>query len=189
MGIPSREINGYAISNLGSDKPLSVSLKGGDLLHAWPEYYDPRLGWVQVDPTWGDTSNTDYFTKIDTNHFAFVIQGIRSDYPLPAGTYRTSEGQKLVEVDYSQNSDQPEFKGFYTVQKVFNWNIFKALAGYKRYKITNLGKIILYNKVSFDYKEGALLPDSSKTYYIKNRDQKIVFKNAFGEDFTQLLPN
>ena len=53
MGIPARELDGYAINVYQKTTlPLSIKLNSGDLLHAWPEYYDPNFGWVPVDPTW-----------------------------------------------------------------------------------------------------------------------------------------
>ena len=103
MGIPARELNGYAFNNTEANRPLTINLKGGDLLHAWPEYYDPAYGWIAVDPTWGSTSGIDYFTKLDTNHFAFVVKGLSSEYPLPAGTYRIDDHAKLVEIEFSQD--------------------------------------------------------------------------------------
>lgn len=101
MGIPARELNGYALSTSNITTPISINMKGGDLLHAWPEFYDPNYGWVAVDPTWGNTSKMDYFTKLDTNHFVFAIKGINSEYPLPAGVYRTDEGAKLIDIDFA----------------------------------------------------------------------------------------
>jgi transglutaminase-like putative cysteine protease len=106
MGIPAREINGYAFNNTDDLLPLSIDLKGGDLLHAWPEFYDPSFGWVAVDPTWGSTSGMDYFTKLDTNHVAFVIKGQNSEYPLPAGAYRTNDHEKLIEIDFARNENR-----------------------------------------------------------------------------------
>lgn len=106
MGIPARELNGYAFTQADGSTPLSVNLKGGDLLHAWAEYYDPNYGWVAVDPTWGATSKMDYFTKLDTNHFVFVVKGLSSEYPLPAGAYRTDDRDKLVDIDFANSEDQ-----------------------------------------------------------------------------------
>jgi transglutaminase-like putative cysteine protease len=106
MGIPARELNGYAFNNTDEFLPLSIDLKGGDLLHAWPEFYDPKFGWIGIDPTWGSTSGMDYFTKLDTNHVAFVIKGQSSEYPLPAGAYRTNDTEKLIEIDFSRDSNQ-----------------------------------------------------------------------------------
>lgn len=184
MGIPAREINGYAITSTESLKPISVTLKTGDLLHAWPEFYDPKLGWIQIDPTWGDTSNTDYFTKLDTNHFAFVIKGNKSDYPLPAGTYRTSSNEKLVEVGFSETGKTSDFKGELTIKKLFTWNIFELLAKKQTYKITNVGKVALFyanNRV--------LMPYKSVNIYVPRGSKSLVLKDAFGDEtLKSLLP-
>ena len=85
--IPSREIQGFAMSQNDKLKPLSLSQ---DVLHAWPEYYDQKNNtWIQVDPTWTNTTNgVDYFSKLDLNHIAFVIHGNSTIDPLPAGFYK-----------------------------------------------------------------------------------------------------
>ncbi|MFA6982141.1 MAG: transglutaminase family protein [Patescibacteria group bacterium] len=98
-GIPARELNGYAPD---TNSPLSVDWKLADTLHSWPQFYDPELGWVMIDPTWGTTSKTDYFTKLDTNHFVFAIKGLDSEYPYPAGSYKLDADEKQVEVDFAQ---------------------------------------------------------------------------------------
>jgi len=75
-GIPARELDGYAYTSDNVLKPLSIEFRGTDVLHAWPEFYDPHFGWVAIDPTWGSTTNgLDYFSKLDTNHFVFAIKG------------------------------------------------------------------------------------------------------------------
>ena len=183
MGIPAREINGYAITTTESLKPISVTLKSGDLLHAWPEFYDPKLGWIQIDPTWGDTSNTDYFTKLDTNHFAFVIKGDKSDYPLPAGTYRTSNLEKLVEVGFSQVGNTSKFKSDFSAKKLFTWNIFELITGKQTYKITNVGKVAL-----FYANDKTLMPSKSANIYVPRRSKSLMLKDAFGGEITKLLP-
>src|SRR5207302_1362593 len=50
-GIPAKEVIGYAYTQNDRLRPLSFAVEG-DLLHAWPAYWDDNLGWVQVDPTW-----------------------------------------------------------------------------------------------------------------------------------------
>lgn len=87
-GIPARELEGYAFTSNDKLRPLSLTQ---DILHAWPEYYDLQTRrWVQVDPTWGDTTGgVDYFNKLDLNHFVFVIHGSDPVNPLPAGAYKT----------------------------------------------------------------------------------------------------
>ena len=89
-GIPARAVNGYAYTDNSNLRPLSLKQ---DVLHAWPEYYDEtRELWRPVDPTWGNTTGgVDYFEQTDLNHFAFVILGADSSYPIPAGAYKTSD--------------------------------------------------------------------------------------------------
>lgn len=97
-GIPAREINGFAYTQNSKERPLSLVR---DILHAWPEYYDYDLQtWVMVDPTWGKTTGgVDYFYKIDFDHFAFVIKGISSSYPIPAGGYKTSFNKNTRDIN------------------------------------------------------------------------------------------
>lgn len=92
-GIPAREINGFGFTNNARLRPLSQS---SDILHAWPEYYDENeKTWIQVDPTWADTTGgQNYFDKLDTDHFAFVVHGQSPEYPPAAGSYKTSASEK-----------------------------------------------------------------------------------------------
>ncbi len=77
--IPARELDGFAYSQNTSLRPLSLSK---DLLHAWPEYWDDKRGWVMVDPTWENTSGgVDYFNKFDLNHFVLAVKGHSSQTP------------------------------------------------------------------------------------------------------------
>lgn len=105
-GIPAREVNGYAYTTDIKTKPLSLI---SDVLHAWPEYWDDqRRLWVPVDPTWGNTTGgIDYFSKIDLNHFGFVVHGRSSVYPYPAGSYRT-EGSLDKDVQINFGRLEPE---------------------------------------------------------------------------------
>ncbi len=96
-GIPAREVVGYAYTQNERLRPLSFAIDGKDVLHAWPEYWDEKLGWIQVDPTWGSTSGgLDYFNKMDFNHITFIQRGSSSSTsPYPAGSYKR-EGEKEV---------------------------------------------------------------------------------------------
>ncbi len=89
-GIPAREVDGYAYTNNSSERPLSFVK---DILHAWPEYYDfDRKAWIMVDPTWGNTTGgIDYFNTLDFDHIAFVVKGLNSSYPVPAGGYKLAD--------------------------------------------------------------------------------------------------
>lgn len=97
-GIPARAIEGYANTTNSADRPLSLV---EDVLHAWPEYYDEnKKAWVMVDPTWGNTTRgIDYFNVFDFDHFTFVIKGEDSDYPVPAGGYKTSKQKETKSVN------------------------------------------------------------------------------------------
>ena len=102
--IPSRRLVGYAHSQNSTLRPLSFA---GDVLHAWPEYYNSEQGrWIQVDPTWGNTTNgIDYFNLFDLNHIVFAINGSSSTLPNPAGSYKleTQTDTKDIDVTISEN--------------------------------------------------------------------------------------
>lgn len=101
--IPAREIVGYAYTQNSRLRPLSFETQG-DLLHAWPEYWDEKLGWVQIDPTWASTSGgLDYFNKLDFNHITLVQRGTSSTAPYPAGSFKRTEeqGKKDVHVSFA----------------------------------------------------------------------------------------
>lgn len=174
MGIPAREINGYAISTEDSSKPLSVNFGGGDTLHSWPEFYDPNFGWVQIDPTWGDTSGIDYFTKIDTSHFAFVIKGTDSEWPLPAGAYKSDFNTQTVFVDFI--SGERLSLGLFDS----GFDLFEKRG---KYIIENTGGTTLFvgrNKTQ-------LPPFSAYEISKKDADMELVVKNFAGEKMN--MPN
>lgn len=101
-GIPSREINGFAYTTNPLLKPLSLAQ---DVLHSWPEYFDKeKKTWIQIDPTWQDTTGgIDYFSKLDLDHFVFVIHGLESDSPPPAGAYKKQgSSQKDVNISFGK---------------------------------------------------------------------------------------
>src|SRR3990172_2415372 len=180
MGIPAREINGYAFTNDNVEKPISISLKGGDTLHAWAEFYDPFYGWVQIDPTWGTTSGTDYFTKLDTNHFAFVIKGKSSEYPYPAGAYSFSDNEKLVDVDFSgfSNSDEA-FNPVLSAAKTINFNPLKLLQGYQRYVLDNTSGYFIY-----DVQAKTLAPGQKKAIFLKNGEKNVTIKDFRNKNYS-----
>lgn len=86
--IPARELNGFAYTQNQKLRPLSLS---EDLLHAWPEYYDEKEGWIMVDPTWENTSGgVDYFNKFDLNHLTLAIKGVSSVYPFVSNNVKVT---------------------------------------------------------------------------------------------------
>lgn len=106
-GIPARAVEGYAFTENSKLRPLSLVK---DVLHAWPEYYDKEQDqWIMVDPTWGNTTKgSDYFTTLDYDHIAFVINGLSSSYPIPAGGYKFSPDSKDVNVEFASAADFAE---------------------------------------------------------------------------------
>ncbi len=180
MGIPAREINGYAFTFDDNDKPISINLNSGDYLHSWAEFYDPFYGWVQVDPTWGATSGIDYFTKLDTSHFAFVTKGVDSEFPYPAGTYRFSENEKLIEVALSQTTVDEDFKPILEFKKIINLNPIQAIKGKIKINVKNKGKVNAYQV------EGKTIPfGDSINIFVDKGKESIEFKDINGKDYSQ----
>ncbi len=187
MGIPSRELNGYAFNKTEGVTSLEVEFDTKDLLHSWPEYYDPNFGWVMVDPTWGDTSGIDYFTKLDTNHVVFVIRGSESEYPYPAGAYKLDEEDKQVEIDFSQNTNEL-FKEHIQLQhsKSILTRLLELITSKKYYTayndsgliikdFNNSGKILFpFDKVRIVLEEGATISFEDYTGKSKSLDYSII---------------
>lgn len=101
-GIPARELDGYAYTANPELRPLSLSR---DILHAWPEFWDDSKGWIMVDPTWESTTGgVDYFNKLDLNHFVFVVKGLSSEQPVPAGSYKyIGQDSRDVKVNFAES--------------------------------------------------------------------------------------
>lgn len=103
QNIKAREING--VTALAEDSSAKLQL------HSWLEYVDSANNWVQIDPTWGDTSGIDYVDSFDYYHINLLRRGINSEYPLLPGSYeyagkKETVGLKIVEnLDSSQTAD------------------------------------------------------------------------------------
>lgn len=84
-GISAREVDGFAYVEPLQENSSPARPTVSDVLHAWVIYFDETSQrWQQIDPTWGSTTNRDYFATLDTNHIIFVIKGINSESPHPA---------------------------------------------------------------------------------------------------------
>lgn len=189
MGIPAREINGYAFTVDKNTTPVSVNFKTGDLLHAWPEFYDPQFGWVAIDPTWGSTSGLDYFTKLDTNHFAFVTKGVSSEVPLPAGAYRFEQkngesAQKQVEVDFAQDTKGELFDYKLDVKAVFDANLIMFFKGMQAYEVKNIGGTVINDLMGV---RGVLLPSQSTRVFVEAKNPVLWFLDFGGERVEKTL--
>ncbi len=154
-GIPAREVDGFAYTSNSRLRPLSLVT---DILHAWPEYWDDQKEiWVQIDPTWGKTSNTDYFNRFDFDHLAFAIRGSSSTTPYAAGSYKrklssgegdpaskSKDGGKDVLVDFLEDlpplSPKPP-----AITLNFPDKLVAGLPVKGSIKINNLNNEALYN--------------------------------------------
>lgn len=138
-GIPAREVDGFAYTADDTNRPLSLRLEG-DVLHAWPQAYFPGTGWMMVDPTWGSTSESDYFSFFDLSHIAFVVKGESSEYPLPAGSYKTNPNQKDVEVSFSTQKEVTQEDPQLNLELKLAKFILSPLSSTAEITVTNTGK-------------------------------------------------
>lgn len=163
-GIPAREVNGFAYTKNSKERPLSLVK---DVLHAWPEYYDFDLeSWVMVDPTWGNTTGgVDYFYTLDFDHFAFVIKGISSTYPIPAGGYKISgTNTKDVNVEFANSFDPPNQA--LSFSENFSKSYFSGTNIQGNILIKNVGPIISSPQV-ITVASSFLKPNLQKLYFGK----------------------
>lgn len=164
IGVPAREINGYSYTTNPKLRPLNLI---ADVLHSWPEYWDEeRKTWIPVDPTWEKTTGgINYFTKTDLNHFAFVIHGLDSQLPVPAGSYRQEGGStKNIQVSFGKSETLLESK----IEVEFNLpkSIYSKLKTNGNIEIKNLGPTAIYNlptQISAENLEVSIKPDSELT--------------------------
>ncbi len=170
-GIYAREIEGYGFSQDSKLRPLSLA---SDILHAWPEYYDSVSGyWISVDPTWGNTSGIDYFSDFDLNHIVFAIHGKDSDYPPPAGTYK-SENSHDISIN-ATSSEPKEKQSLKIVHDEFPDKINDSQSYQFALSVTNLGNTYVWQKhgvvksdlidaTPSEFEVGPLAPFQSKTF-------------------------
>ncbi len=104
--IPARRITGYAYSQNQNLRPLSLE---GDILHAWPEYFNYSENyWQPIDPTWQHTTNgVDYFSQFDVNHITFAINGTSSTKPYPAGAYKANQQDTVQDISVTPVAEFP----------------------------------------------------------------------------------
>lgn len=135
-GIPARELDGFAYTSNPNLRPLSLSL---DVLHAWPQFWDDKKGWVMIDPTWENTTGgVNYFDKLDLNHFVFAIKGESSQLPAPAGSYKY-KGVNSKDVNVNFAKDDFLGKPQIDIQMETQNPIISGFPGKVKIKIANLG--------------------------------------------------
>lgn len=143
-GIPARAVEGYAYTTDDKYRPRSLVK---DILHAWPEYYDDtKKTWVMVDPTWGNTTQgLDYFDSLDFDHIAFVINGVSSTYPIPAGGYKFDDNSQDVSVQFADNNQfLPKSQAVMT--SVIPAQVLSAFPFTGKIMVQNTGNIPIQNK-------------------------------------------
>lgn len=144
-GIPAREVDGYAETQNLELQPVSLEK---DILHAWPEYYDfKEKKWIMVDPTWENTTGgIDFFSKLDLNHVTFVIKGLSSETPYPAGSYKDEEANtKDVNVAFGEKEGF-EKKLVTAENNSKNVDLIYAVEDNRISGIPSDGKIIIQSK-------------------------------------------
>ncbi len=178
-GIPAREVIGYAYTDNPSLKPLSFF---NDVLHSWVEYWDSSSKiWVSVDPTWGATSKSDYFTKFDLRHFAFTIHGLSDSNPLPAGFYNSDTNEKDIYINFGTLSNSQEVTpevsnmtgGLYLIKRenvisIKNTNNFALYAKNIKYYFNN--NLIYEDNVKI------IPPHSTVTKHLKSNFSPLAIK-------------
>lgn len=144
-GIPARSVEGYAYTQNTKLRPRSLA---NDILHAWPEYYSQsQKRWIMVDPTWGNTTKgMDYYGSLDFSHIAFVIKGLDSEYPIPAGGYKFDTTSKDVEVSFAGASQFVPYKKLKITDTFPNFS-FPKMTIQGSFEIQNAGNTPLENAV------------------------------------------
>lgn len=184
--IPAREINGYAYTDNPRLKPLSLAQ---DVLHSWPEYWDENSKrWIQVDPTWQKTSGgLDYFQKLDQNHFAFVIHGLDSRLPLPAGAYKLNEtSEKDVSISFGVPIEEKTYLPELTLIKPEN--IFSEIPFEIEVKIFNSSSQAFYDSNLVVEGDNLVISPKSSTdisVLLPKAEKKLIYKVSFRKPFFQ----
>lgn len=100
QNIPARMPVGYAYAgNLKQSKAVS------DSLHSWVEVYVPGIGWMNLDPTWGE--KFDNFGKSDLDHFAFAVWGADDAVPTAVMVGRQDMNYQYENTTISYAKDFP----------------------------------------------------------------------------------
>ncbi len=101
QGIPARMPVGYAYTG-----DLKTSREVADSLHSWVEAYIPNVGWINVDPTWGE--KYDNFGKSDLDHFAFALWGASDDSPAAVMVGDADMGYQYEATTISYGGELPQ---------------------------------------------------------------------------------
>lgn len=112
QGIPARMVVGYAYAGSIKASPDVV-----DSLHSWVEAYVPGIGWMSVDPTWGE--KYDDFGRSDLDHYAFAVWGKNDSQPaaVMAGGTDTGYQYENTKLSFSEVASTVPTSGTIEVQR------------------------------------------------------------------------
>ncbi len=163
-GIPARSVEGFANTKNSVTRPLSLK----DVLHSWPQFYDfEKEAWIMVDPTWENTTaGIDYFNVFDFDHFAFVIKGQKSDYPIPAGGYKSDGEQNTKDVSVSTSESYSRELPILTASTNFKETYMSGLPIEGEIIINNFSKVLAPNQ-TLNVSSKSLTPASQNLYFDK----------------------
>ena len=119
---------------------------------------------------------------MDNSHFVFVIKGLSSEYPLPAGLYRYDATKQLVSVEISENDSEDDFRHYIGLYKQLNLNPLKLIVGKNKYLAKNLGGTYIYN-----FAGGNLLPFEVKKVYLEKKLDVIRYEDINGKIQSQSI--
>ncbi len=123
QGIPARAAFGY-----GFDPRSEGETEEG---HQWIEVYMPGVGWVPVDPTWGDTGRRNYIGS-DVDHALWRVASVNVDIPSPVTKYSILDDSEL---------QSPVFK-IEVVESIDNVNLITLEDLISKYEYSPKAKVL-----------------------------------------------
>lgn len=112
QGIPARAAFGY-----GFDPRAESTEQEG---HQWVEVYLPNVGWIAVDPTWGDTSRRNYIGG-DVDHALWYVAGISVNNPSPVVKYSIGDVGDLATPQFEMTVTEPiETENFMSLSELLD---------------------------------------------------------------------
>lgn len=118
-GVPTRQVVGVVVSKNTANRPIYFGQPlFTDKLHVWAQVYDSKEKiWYDVDPTWANTSHTDYFGTTFTDRMALLftdstygLETLKSFTALSDGiwvAYSTVTDDFTPQINLDFNLDQP----------------------------------------------------------------------------------